>query len=416
MARIVWEPLKHQREPFLDDRPFVLLVAGYGAGKSDWLCHKLLRLCHQNAGLDGGLLVPDLKMFKRDVLPLLHQIRNKNGLMMSYNRQDGYISVPETKSKVWVFHDQDKGESIRGPNLAFFAVNEATLISKEGLEAAMGRVRLINAKVPQIAMSGTPEGFGYLYREFVEKPRTDTGLYFGKTRDNPHLHPSFIERLEASYDPTLLKAYLEGQFVNLNGRPAAYAFNRMFHVEQCPYMPGRYAVWVSLDFNVNPMAATFFYRTVDDPTGVKLWAFDNVKLRSSDTHEMARVIKERVGTDVTIYPDPAGNSRSTRGVAQTDITILRDAGFKDIRYKTRIASVRDCLNAVNNMLSKNQIKFDPKCVDAIADLEQTQLKDSGELDKSDQDRTHFLDGIKNLVDFEFPISRPSASVKVGVYA
>jgi len=368
----------------------------------------MLRLCNQNPTLDGGILAPDLKMFKRDILPLIADINNNNNLAIKYNRQDGYLYVPQTRSKVWVFHDQDKGESIRGPNLAFFVVNEATLISKEGFESAIGRIRLKSAKVAQIAWSGTPEGFGYLYREHVEKKRHDSKVYYGSTKNNTHLHESFVKRLEQSYDPALLKAYLEGQFVNLTGNPAAYAFNRNQHVEPCPYGPGRYKVWVALDFNVNPMAATLFYR-VTDHHQVMLWAFDEIKLRSSDTHEMARVIKDKVGTDCVIYPDPAGNARSTRGVSISDITILEDAGFKDIKFKRRISSVREALNALNGMLSKNQIRFDPKCVDAVNDLEQTELKDSGEIDKSDQNRSHFLDGIKNLVDYELPVVRPLGS-------
>lgn len=408
MATIQWQPLKHQRAPFFDDRPFVVLVAGYGAGKSDWLCHKLLRLADQNKGLDGGILCPDIKMFKRDVLPIFEGIRNANNLKLSYNRQDGYLSIPETGNKIWVFHDQDKGQSIRGPNLAFMGVNEATLISKEGIEAAMGRVRLKNAQVPQMAMSGTPEGFGYIYQEFFNKKRVDTGTYFGKTKDNPHLHPSFIQRLEASYDPVLLKAYLEGQFVNLTGQQAAYAFNRAFHVEQCPIRPGRYSVWVSMDFNVNPMTATLFYRVTDMPN-LLLWAFDEIRLRTSDTHEMAKVLKEKVGTNVTIYPDPAGNNRSTKGINITDMTILESHGFKDLKYSRRIMSVRDCLNSLNNVLSKNQIRFDPRCQHSIADLEQVKTKDSGELDKSDQMLTHYLDGIKNLIAYEFPVDRPRGS-------
>lgn len=380
----------------------------HNSGKSDWLCHKVLRLASQNKGIDGGLLCPDIKMFKRDILPIIESIKRKNNLRISYNRQDGFLSIPETGNRIWIFHDQDKGESIRGPNLAFFGVNEATLISKEGLEAAMGRVRVKEARVPQIAMSGTPEGFGYIYREFVEKKRTDTKVYFGKTKDNPHLHPSFIQRLEASYDPVLLKAYLEGQFVNLTGSQAAYAFSRERHVEKCPYEPGRYKVWVSMDFNVNPMTATLFYRVTDHPR-VLLWAFDEIRLRTSDTNEMSRALRDMVGTNITIYPDPAGNQRSTKNINITDMSILEAHGFKDLKYSRRIASVRDCLNALNNVLSKDQIRFDPKCEHAIADLEQVQLKDNGDLDKSDAMLTHFLDGIKNLVNYEFPVVRPLGS-------
>ena len=46
--------------------------------------------------------------------------------------------------------------------------------------------------------------------------RTDRKLIKMRTADNPHLPPDFIERLKEEYDPNLLQAYLNGEFVNLN--------------------------------------------------------------------------------------------------------------------------------------------------------------------------------------------------------
>ena len=392
------------------------LVAGYAAGKTDWLCHKLLRLASQNYGLPGGILCPDIKMFKRDVWPTFEAIKQRNKLRIHYERMDGYINIPETRSRIWIFHDQDKGESIRGPNLAYFGINEATLISQEGFEAAVGRVRLQEAKVAQIAWSGTPEGFNYIYRQFIEKPRTDSLVVFGKTRDNPHLHPSFIKRLQETYDPILLEAYLEGKFVNFTGNQAAYSFDRAKHVK--PITRDLAApLWVSMDFNVNPMSAVIWQRVPIQTTGVHLQAIDEICLQSSDTYEMARVIKDKWGTALTIFPDPAGNARSTKSRGHTDISILQSEGFKDIRFKRRIQSVRDCLNALNSMLAKNQIAIDHKCKNFIADLEQCTLKSGGlDIDKSDPARTHWLDGAKNMVEYEFPCVRPLSSVGVSNYA
>ncbi|MEM5810421.1 MAG: terminase family protein [Candidatus Aenigmatarchaeota archaeon] len=409
MSYIRWSPLPHQREAFFSKSPYVGLIAGYGSGKTTWLIYHMLMLASENAPHDGGLLCPDLKMFKRDCLPIIDKIRNENNLRVKYNRQDSCLIIDETKSKIWIFHDEDKGESIKGPNLAFMCINEATIISKPGFDAAIARVRIKEAKLPQVVWCGTPEGFNHIYKEFIEKQRNDAKIIFAKTTDNPYIHESYVERLKASYDELLLKAYVEGQFVNLTGKPAAYAFDRKKHVKQCPYQWGKYQVWVSVDFNINPMSATLFYRVTDNPSGVLLWAFDSIKLRSADTHDLAKAIKEKVGTNCILYPDPAGISRSTRNINVTDISILESYGFKEIRFKRKISSVRDCLNSLNSLLSKNAIMFDPKASDAIIDLEQCQLKDNGEIDKSDPARTHWLDGIKNMVDYEFPIIKPKSN-------
>jgi len=407
MAQVAYNPLSHQRKFHFSDKPYCGLVTGYGGGKSYSLVMKMLRLASQNYGLDGGILAPDLKMFKRDILPLISMIKDENKLRISYNRQDGYIDIPETKNKVWVFHDQDHGESIKGPNLAYFLINEATIISKEAFEATMGRVRLKQARVPQIAFSGTPEGFGYVYKTFVEKQREDTDIIFGSTKENIHLHESFVARMESSYDSLMQQAYIEGKFVNLNGRQAIYSFDRRKHCVPVKYEPEKYPVWISLDFNVNPMAASVMHYTPHLKT--KLRVFADIKLKTSDTPQMAQYIKEKYGTNVTIYPDPAGNSRSTKGVNISDISILKEYGFNNIKFKRRIASVRDCLNATNAMFSKDEIQIDPSCVNLITDIEQVNLNDAGILDKTDPERTHWVDGLKDLIDFEFPIVKPLGS-------
>jgi hypothetical protein len=129
-----------------------------------------------------------------------------------------------------------------------------------------------------------------------------------------------------------------------------------------------------------PNVSDTFY--APDGMGPKLYAFKSIKLRDSNTFELANVLKQEIGDNpCVVYPDPAGAHRSTSSQI-SDIQILRDNGFNDVRYKKSIRSVRDCLNAMNAMMGRNEILFHPDCVDAIKDLERCVLKDSGEIDKS----------------------------------
>ena len=61
----------------------------------------------------------------------------------------------------------------------------------------------------------------------------------------------------------------------------------------------------------------------------KLYGFNEIVLPSNaDTQKMANALKARGYTPdrTIIYPDPAGQARSTKG--QPDHTILRNAGFE----------------------------------------------------------------------------------------
>ncbi len=416
MKQIVYSPLSYQRTFHFSRKPKAYLSAGYGAGKTYSLCMKGFDLMSQNQGLAGGILAPSLKMFKRDVLPTIIGICQENGIEYTYNKSDSVFYFPDAKATIYIFHSEDDGASIRGPNLAWGLINEVTMCSKPAFDAFLARIRLKEATLLQVAMSGTPEGFNWAYDYFIEEPRPDTELVFGNTRENKHLAGSYVETLEASYDKLMQERYIDGRFVNLTGNRAAYSFDRFKHVKPgISRIPGA-PVWVSLDFNVTPMAATLWNRLpIDSP--YLLQSFEDIRLDSSDTYEMARVIRDKVGIEnVTIYPDPAGAARSTKASGKTDITILRDAGFL-VKHKPSIRSVRDCMNAVNNLFDKGVILIGDRCKNIIADLEQVTFKtNTFELDKSNINRTHWLDGFKDMIDYEFPIRRPQTTIGVRAYA
>lgn len=401
---IAYSPLDFQLEFHKSIKPKVYLSAGLGSGKTHSLVMKLFQLMTINYGCAGGILAPTLKMFKRDVLPTIKEIAQENNIEFEFNKSDSIFHFPDTKSTIYVFHAEDEGHSIRGPNLGFGVINEITLIDRASYDAFVGRIRLKAADLRQVAMSGSPESFSWHYEYFVENPRSDTDLIFGDTRKNIHISSDYVEMLRDSYDPLMFEQFVEGKFVNTTGNRACYGFNRQKHVRKDIGKRPMFTTWVSMDFNVNPMTATLYNR-MGASHAHSLEAFDEVVINSSNTYEMVDVLKKKLSPhdDVVIYPDPAGNARSTKSV-KTDIQILKEGGFSNIKFKSRIPSVRDCLNATNNLLSKDKILISANCKNLIADLEQCQLKQgTGELDKSDPKRTHSLDGLKNMIDYEFPI-------------
>lgn len=413
MSFIKYKPLSYQRKFHFSRKPKVYLSAGYSAGKTFSLCMKMFHLMNENIGLQGGFLCPSLKMFKRDVYPTIKDICMDNNIEYEFNKSDSVFYFPLTKSTIYIFHAEDDGQSIRGPNLAFMLINEVTLVSKEAFDAAIARVRLKSGGLLQVAMSGTPEEFNWAYEYFIENPRTDTDLIFGNTRENKHIHDSYVTMLEESYDELMIKQYIDGQFVNLKGNRAAYSFDRFKHLDDTIKRDNDLPIWVSIDFNINPMSAVLWNRMNIKSKHV-LQAFDEICLNSSNTYDLANVIKEKVGTDVILYPDPAGKAGSTKSHF-SDFDILKQAGFKNIKFKSQV-SIRDSLNAMNNLFDKNHIKIHPKCKNLVVDLEQCKMKDSGfEIDKANSKRSHWLDGLKNMCEYEFPVTKPN-TVRIQKYA
>lgn len=414
MPKIAYTPLPYQQKFQDSSKPKVYLSTGFGGGKTYGLVMKMFKLMNQNRGMAGGILTPTLKMYRRDIVPTIKSICRRFGIKYKYHATELEWFFPSTGSIVYVYHSEDDGLSIRGPNQAWGVVNEVTLCTKGAVLALVGRIRIKKAPMLQLAVSGTPESFNWAYEYFIENPRKDTDLIFGDTRLNVHVDDSYIQTLEDSYDPLMREAYIEGRFVNLVGKRCAYAFDRRRHtspdVEKLPYYP----VLVSMDFNVSPMAATLWNRVPfgqnkygGDSFMQEFRAFDEICIDSSNTEEMVDVLKDKLDPedDVTLYPDPAGRARSTKS-NRSDIDILRQAGFDKIKYKLRL-SVRDCLNAYNAQLSKNNMIWNSiKCRQSIADNEQCVFKEGAfEINKNNLNRSHWLDGGKNMIDYECPIRK-----------
>jgi len=151
--KIRYNPLPTQTKFHQSKSSKVALVAGYGFGKTHSLVMHHFKLANLNRGCQMGILCPTLKMAKRDVMPTFQDICRQNKILHDYNKSDFSIYLPQTKTKTWILHGEDDGQSIRGPNLAAVLVNEFTLINEQTYLAAIARIRDPKAKLRQLALN-----------------------------------------------------------------------------------------------------------------------------------------------------------------------------------------------------------------------------------------------------------------------
>ncbi len=418
MRVIRYDPIDYQKEFHdTDDVKFLHLSGGYGSGKTRSLCMKAIKLHYENRPYDIGLFAPSIADYKKDVLPTMHEILEESGVWYDYHQTDKWFKLPWSEGVIQVFGCERK---IRGPNLAAALINEVTLISFERFKEIIGRVRVKGAKIPQIATSGTPEGISHwLYEFHVEHPSPSKKLIYADTRKNPHLASDYIKTLEESYDKTMLDAYLRGLFVNMNSNRFYYAYdphkNDDTSIER---LPG-HEVHISLDFNVAPMCATAWHiLPVKDSFGqIKLEpdgsimeqaiAFDQIEiLDGADTSKMCMALIARGYTPgtTTIYPDPAGRARSTKG--PPDIEILKNHGFTKIKVKLVAPEFRKRQLNTNNLLEKGRVRINPNTCPGLKKdflgVEQDQA--SFEKIKTNPKLTHYSDGFDYMADHIFTFS------------
>ena len=240
--------------------------------------------------------------------------------------------------------------------------------------------------------------------------RADRKLIRMRTADNPHLPPDFIERLQANYDPSLLRAYLDGEFVNLTTGQVYDRFDRAKHVTADLPDLDREPLRVGLDFNVGNMSAVIAIRQ-----GSSLLVIDEIS-GAHDTDAIGQeLIRRYPGRRIYGYPDASGGNRSTNAT-QTDIQILEGYGISNQSPKAN-PPVRDRIAAVQALLEngKGQVRLQihSSCKRLIECLELQSYTEKGEPDK-DAGHDHMNDALGYIVWREFNPLHAGAGRSTGV--
>lgn len=393
----------------LDDKTkFLHLSAGYGFGKTRTLCFKLLDLSAKNKNLDGGLVVPSYTDFTRDVKVAFEDLFDEFKINAKYHGSEHKYSFPWTKGNLYVATAEKK---IRGPNWAYAGINELTLIKLSSYREVIGRVRIKDAPNPQIASSGTPEGIASEYYEiFVEKQWENSRVLYGDTRDNAHnLSSSYIQSLYDSYPKQLLDAYMRGLWVNLQGNRFYFAYDSKkneTNQERDDSMPYH----IAIDFNIDPLTASIW-----QSFGNKLIAVDEIKLEGGEgynTENLVTAMKSRGYTpnNSYLYPDPAGNARSTKGLPDNEV--LKRAGYQ-VRVKTVAPRFRERQINANNLFEKGILMVNPRLTGLKKDFLAVEVDPvTLEKVKKNPKLTHFSDGFDYMLDILMPFRGHGSQTEV----
>jgi hypothetical protein len=391
---------------FVDDTAtqIIGISAGYGAGKTRALCAKAVMLAAANQGFIGAVMEP--------TGPLIRDIwqNDFDDFLEAYDipytfraspLPEYMLHLPGGDTKI-LCRSFENWSRIIGLNLAWVLADEIDTVTPAIANKAFPKIlgRLRSGNVRQFAAASTPEGFRWMWNTFGSdnaQQRSDRKLIKMRTVDNPHLPPDFIERLEANYDPSLLRAYLDGEFVNLTTGQVYDRFDRAKHVITDMPDTSREPLRVGVDFNVTNMSAVIAIRQ-----GNRLLVIDEIS-GAHDTDALAQEIKRRYPNHrIYIYPDASGGNRSTNA-AQTDIQILESYGMSNQSSRSN-PPVRDRVAAVQALLEngKGEVRLTiaDTCRKMIECLELQSYTEKGDPDK-DAGYDHMNDALGYVVWREF---------------
>jgi len=403
----------HQNNFVRSKEKYPALVAGYGSGKTYAFVLKALAELGRNPGKIILLAEPVYPMVRDVLQPTLEEILREVGFDYTYRASEmKYVVRWKTGHGTLLLRSAENWRRWAGLNLAGFGIDEASLLKDDGAWK-MGLSRLRDGYHLTGWTTTTPEGFNWVWNEWANEVKEGYELIQARSTDNKHLPQEFIDSLYENYDEKLIKAYINGEFVNLQFGQTYYSFDRQKNTGEVRYDQKK-EIKIAMDFNIDPFCAVLLQEYDTYP---KIRVFDEIRLSHTGegdlmTTRMAKHIKSKYSNcrRFTVYPDPAGQARKTSSKF-TDHDLLRKEGFV-VKVKRQAPSVTDSVNSVNNAMKT--IKISSNCKNFILDLERVTNKEgTREIDKSNKDLTHFSDAFRYYVDYEHPCRKPRTKTFLG---
>lgn len=394
-----------------------------GSGKSSGFARECIRLAFANPGCWGIVASPTYPMLRDSTLrELLYQL-TQAGIAYRENKSQKHIDIPACGCRI-LYRSLDNPNSIRGPNIAWFGVDELTYASLAGWEILEGRLR--DNKAAELCGMGawTAKGFDFVWEKFIDAPSEDYSAVLAKPFENKYLAPSFYESLKSSYSPEFYDQEVLGKYLNCFSGQVYKAFDRASDIKPTSY-DWRNPISLCVDFNVDPMA---WLITQIDEKRRKVTVLDEIFLRNSDTDKACKEFDIRMQPylaersrncsyplEVTVFGDASGGSLKTSGASRSDYGIMGEffaAKKHNYSYTKSVPAangpVKDRVIAVNSLICNANgdrgLTIDPVCRELIKDLEQVAFErgSSAIEQKPGTLRTHISDALGYAVVRVFP--------------
>ena len=394
---------------------FRAYVGGFGSGKTFTGCLDQLIFFSRHPGTRQGYFGPSYPAIRDIFYPTIEEAASLLGY--SVDIKEGNKEVHFYRGRKYygttICRSMDRPETIVGFKIARGLADEIDTLKADKAEKVwnkmIARLRLkIDGVENGLGITTTPEGFRFTYNKFKKEPTASYSMVQASTYENEkHLPDDYISSLRESYPEALIDAYINGDFVNLEGGTVYRQFDRRLNNSDESVQPGE-RLFIGMDFNVGKMSAIVHVERLGNPHAVN-------EIRGKlDTPDMiAEIHRLYPGYRISVYPDSSGKNRKSMNASETDITQLSDQGWQ-VLYTAANPAVRDRVNAMNAMfcngLNERRYKVNTKlCPHYTDDLEQQVYNKSGEPDK-EHDKDHGPDAGGYYIAYAFPVIKPITAV------
>lgn len=392
-------------------------VGGFGTGKTETMAVSAFRDASHSSDALIAMYEPTYDLIRLILAPRMEQKLSEYGVRYKYNKSENIIYTASSGIGDFVLRTLDNPARIVGYESYRSHIDEIDTLKEKHAEEVWIKVIARNRQRPngitqpfnRVGVYTTPEGFRFVYKTWKRNPKPGYEMVQASTYSNPFLPDDYADTLRGSYPPQLIEAYLNGDFVNLTSGTVYHCYDRRLNAST-EVVTGDEPVHVGMDFNVGKMSAIVHVLRGEAPHAV-----DEVT-SGYDTPDVIKTLQGRYGANkIHVYPDASGNSRKSVNASETDLSLLRKAGFT-VHVDGTNPTVRDRVNSMNAMFlnAEGERRYRvnaERCPVYAESLEQQIWADNGEPDKT-AGFDHTNDGGGYFIVKRFPITRPVAQIPV----
>ena len=191
-----------------DSAKIKAFVGGIGSGKT---FAGVLQILQQPSGSMGTVVAPTYGMLRDATVRSFKEICAP--LITKFRESPDYSATLRNGTEV-LFRSGDNPDSLRGPNLNWFWMDEGAYCSEDVFDVMLGRIR-----VDPIAgwVTSSPNRKNWLYRAFGAGNPYGYVLHNASTRDNHHLPKDYVDNLSRKYSTSFAEQEIDGRFVDFEG-------------------------------------------------------------------------------------------------------------------------------------------------------------------------------------------------------
>lgn len=286
--------------------------------------------------------LPTYGLIRDIAFPKFTELLIKQGIEFQLNKSDKEFITSYGRI---IMRSMDNPDLIVGYEVGYSCIDEADTVNQLKMNdcfkniVARNRSILPNGDQNQLDFVSTPEGYGFIHNFFEVKKHQNKKLIKASTLSNPFVSDSYIETLRMNYTANQLKAYLDGDFVNINTGSVFNQYSRQINATT-EIAKSFDTLHIGIDFNITKMSAVIHIFANGN-----LYAVDEI-VNAYDTVELCELIKSKFGTQrINVYPDASGANRKSNS-SETDIQILKNYNFTVVKDNTN-PRVEDRITAVN---------------------------------------------------------------------